>query len=91
MRIATKGVVQLFNTVSEYQTDQQKAVVQEIHEKQEKYSKILSDMGKDQVNSSNKKIIEKLQNKKSSWSVLNGEEESEYDSDGNIKIKDFDE
>ena len=35
-------------------------------------------------------ILEKLQSKDRKWSVLNPDDESEYDSEGNIKIADFD-
>ena len=44
-------------------------------------------------NKSNQSILAKLQNKPSRWKVLNPEEdnESDMDSDGNIKIQEVDE
>ena len=59
--IATKGVVQLFNTVSEFQTNESKQARQELKDKNQKYSDIIQKTGEGQyANRSNKSIIEKL-------------------------------
>ena len=88
--IATKGVVQLFNTVSEFQTSQQKQALDEIKAKKQKYSEILSKTG-EYKNTSNKAIVEKLQSTQSRWKVLDPENgESDEDSEGNVKIRDQD-
>lgn len=54
---------------------------------------MLAQTGLDNINSSNKRIIDKLHSKEKKWKVLNPDEdnESDLDSEGNIKIKDFDE
>ena len=90
--IATKGVVQLFNTVSDFQTTTKKEILKEEKQKNIRYAEMIQKTGENQYNNtSNKAIIEKLQNKQSKWKVLDPEndDESEIDSDGNIKIKDF--
>ena len=43
------------------------------------------------ASSANNSILNKLKENKNRWSVLNDEEESDMDSEGNIKIKDFEE
>ena len=59
--IATKGVVQLFNTVSEFQTNEQKQVMNEINEKNQKYSDMIQNTGAGHYqNTSNKSIVERL-------------------------------
>lgn len=90
IRMATKGVVQLFNTVAEFQSSEKKEVHKEVVAQKTKYSRILEATGDAYANTSNKKIIEKLQSKDRKWKVLNPDDESEYDSEGNIKIADFD-
>ena len=94
MLVATKGVVQLFNTVSEFQTNEQRQAQQELKDKNKRYSDIVQKTGEGMYkNTSNQAILAKLQNKPSRWKVLNPEEdqESDMDSDGNIKIQEVDE
>ena len=94
MLIATKGVVQLFNTVSEFQASEQKQAQKELNDKNMKFSDAVLKTGEGQYkNSSNKSIVEKLQAKPSRWRVLDPENdgESDIDSDGNIKIEEVDE
>ena len=88
--IATKGVVQLFNTVSEFQVTNEKQALREEKDKNVKYSEMIQNTG-NYANTSNKNIIEKLQNKQNKWKILNADEdnESEVDSEGNIKIKEY--
>ena len=92
MRIATKGVVELFNTVSEFQTSAAKDVIAERKAKEQRYSQAVQQTGSSYLNQSNKTIVAKLQEpSKSRWKVLNPDEdvESDVDSDGNLKIKDL--
>jgi hypothetical protein len=58
VRMATKGVVQLFNTVSEFQSSEKKEVHKEVVAQKTKYSRILESTGDAYANTSNKKIIE---------------------------------
>ena len=57
--VATKGVVQLFNTVSDFQVTNQKEAIREEKEKNVKYSEMIQKTGQ-YANTSNKSIIEKL-------------------------------
>lgn len=64
--------------------------MQEQEAKKANYQKILEQTGqKNNTVNSNKSIVEKLQSKQSRWRVLDKEEESDVDSEGNIKIKDL--
>ena len=93
MTVATKGVVQLFNSVAEYQTNEQRQVREEIKLKNKKFSDMVKQTGEGMyANTSNQSIVAKLQAKQSRWKVLNPEEdqESDVDSDGNIKIAELD-
>lgn len=95
MRIATKGVVELFNTVREFQSNTLKEARQEQKEKDLKYQQAVQAVGTGggYTNTSNQNIIKKLQEQQPSrWSVLNPDEdgdESDLDSEGNIKIKEY--
>ncbi len=53
MRIATKGVVELFNTVAEFQTNAAKEVVAEKRAKDVKYHKAVMKTGSSYLNQSN--------------------------------------
>ncbi len=87
--IATRGVVQLFNTVSEFQLTQHKEAVQAQQEVKAKTAKLIQAVGTDKAHApivgSNERIISQIQSKQSKWKVL--EDDSE-DDDGNIKVED---
>eukprot|EP00347_Sterkiella_histriomuscorum_P018550 403345084 len=90
---ATKGVVQLFNAVREFQDNQTKEAKDAINESKQRAVNILNQVGSDKINagqpSSNQRIIEQLQSRQSRWKVL--EDDSE-DEEGNIKVvEDYDE
>lgn len=85
--VATKGVVQLFNTVSDFQLTQHKEAVQASLDQKAKTTKIINAVGSDKVTagmpSSNERIIQQIQSRQQKWKVL--EDDSE-DDEGNIKI-----
>ena len=96
MIVATKGVVELFNAVTAFQTQQVTDAKSFQKNKDVKYQDAVQKVGEDKKynSTSNENIYKKLQDKSvSKWSVLNNEEgedsESDIDSEGNIKIKDI--
>ena len=85
-------MVELFNTVCEFQVANIKEAREEQKEKDLKYQEAVKAVGKEgYANKSNQTIVQKLQETSMKrWSVLNPDENdgdnSEYDTDGNIKI-----
>jgi hypothetical protein len=82
--------VQLFNTVTEFQTQQHKDALVAQKEQKAKTAAIIQAVGTDKAHqtltTSNDRIIQQIQSKQAKWKVL--EDESE-DEEGNIKIEDF--
>jgi tRNA 2-selenouridine synthase SelU len=83
-------VVQLFNTVSEFQVSQHKEALQAQKDQKAKTAAIIQAVGTDKAHqtltTSNERIIQQIQSRQSKWKVL--EDESE-DEEGNIKIEEF--
>ena len=83
--VATKGVVQLFNAVAEFQGQLTREIHQEEREKKEKRTEVIQQTGSDK----NQKgvgfgsVIEKIQSKQRKWAVLEDEA-----SDDNIRFED---
>ncbi len=87
--IATKGVVQLFNTVAEFQLSQHKEAVAAQQEAKAKTTKMIEAVGTGRghapIVGSNERIVQAIQSRQQRWKVL--EEDSE-DEEGNIKVVD---
>ena len=86
--IATKGVVQLFNAVSEYQGQVAKEINKEERDKKQSRKDVILSAGADKntgaVGFGN--LIDKIQAKTKKWQVL----EDEEGSDGGLKLDQFD-
>ena len=89
--IATKGVVQLFNAVAEFQTSVQKEADEDERYKKKLYQEKIADVGKDKntgaVGFNSQALIEKIQSTQKKWKVLESDSEDE---EGNIKVVDDD-
>lgn len=89
--VATKGVVQLFNAVAEFQTSVTKEANQDLLAKKKIAAEKIQDVGKDKqpgmVSFNSQAMIEKIQSTQRKWKVLESDSE---DIDGNIKIMDND-
>ena len=79
--IATKGVVQLFNAVSEYQTNVLKETLAEERQKKETRKDFINATGTDKNSGAIGfgSVIEKIKSKQRKWSVLEDDEESAED------------
>lgn len=75
--IATKGVVQLFNAVAEFQSDMTKEAVREDKEKRQRTAKMIASVGSDKrTGAANfNSIIEKINSKQRKWKVLEDDED----------------
>lgn len=89
--IATRGVVQLFNAVAEFQTSVTKEANQDLLVKKKIAAEKIQDVGKDKqpgmVSFNSQAMIEKIQSTQRKWKVLESDSE---DIDGNIKVLDDD-
>lgn len=90
--IATKGVVQLFNAVAEFQSSVSKEAAQEEREKKKMKADLIQSVGADKktgaVGFNSQALIDKIQSTQKKWKVLESDSE---DLDGNIKVVDEDE
>ena len=90
--VATKGVVQLFNAVAEFQTSVTKEAAKDERSKKKMHLERVSEVGKDKttgaVGFDSRAMIEQIQSTKRKWKVLESDSE---DLDGNIKIVDEEE
>ena len=86
---ATKGVVQLFNAVAEFQTSVDREIAKDEKEKKKVAAEKIQDVGKDKqrgmVSFNSMAMIEKIQSTQRKWKVLESDSE---DLDGNIKVMD---
>jgi len=79
--IATRGVVQLFNAVSEYQTNVLKETIAEERQKKETRKDFINATGADKNSGAIGfgSVIDKIKSKQRKWSVLEDDEESAED------------
>lgn len=77
--IATKGVVQLFNAVAEFQADLTKEAVREDREKKQRTAKMIASVGSDKkVGGANfNNLIEKINSTQRKWKVLEDDEDGQ--------------
>ena len=89
--IATRGVVQLFNAVAEFQTSVEKEAEKDERQKRRIQQEKIQEVGKDKqtgaVGFNSMALIEKIQSTQRKWKVLESDSE---DLDGNIKVVDED-
>ena len=89
--IATRGVVQLFNAVAEFQNSVEREADKEEREKRRIQQEKIQEVGKDKqtgaVGFNSMALIEKIQSTQRKWKVLESDSE---DLDGNIKVVDED-
>ena len=87
--VATRGVVQLFNAVQEFQTQVSKEAAKDDLAKKKIYQEKIAEVGKDKqtgaVGFNSQAMIAKIQSTQRKWKVLESDSE---DLDGNIKIAD---
>ena len=87
--IATRGVVQLFNAVSEFQVSVENEAAKDQIAKKKMYREKLADVGKDKqagaASFNSQAMIEKIQSTQRKWKVLESDSE---DLEGNIKVVD---
>ena len=89
--IATRGVVQLFNAVAEFQNSVEKEAEKDDRQKRRIAQEKIQEVGKDKntgaVGFNSMALIEKIQSTQRKWKVLESDSE---DIDGNIKVVDED-
>ena len=89
--IATRGVVQLFNAVAEFQTSVAREAMKDDLAKKQTYQEKIAEVGKDKqkgaVSFNSQAMIQKIQSTQRKWKVLESDSE---DLDGNIKVVDDD-
>ena len=88
--IATKGVVQLFNAVAEFQTSMATEAFKEDREKRRLKSEAIQAVGTDKATGAvgfdqRQSLVQKIQSTQRRWKVLESDSE---DADGNINIVD---
>jgi len=86
--VATKGIISLFNAVTEFQTTQQKDQLKEEREKKIKRTAGINSLGSDKTTGAvgmNQTLIDKIQSTQRKWKVLEDDSEDEF---GNIKVVD---
>ena len=88
--IATKGVVQLFNAVAEFQTSMEKEAFKEEREKRRMKSEAIQSIGADKNTGAvgfdqQQSLVQKIQSTQRRWKVLESDSE---DADGNINVVD---
>ena len=89
--IATRGVVQLFNAVAEFQNSVEREAEKDERQKRRIQQEKIQEVGKDKntgaVGFNSMALIEKIQSTQRKWKVLESDSE---DLDGNIKVVDED-
>lgn len=75
--IATKGVVQLFNAVAEFQADLTKEAMREDREQKQRTAKMINSVGSDKkvVGTNFNSLIEKINSTQRKWKVLEEDED----------------